>query len=244
MHSPDKFSIFDINIDNISMTQSVESLTSIPRRASRVAYFVNANSLNQACSSSSLTRIINRADFVLPDGTGVRIAARRKQVRVTENVNGTDMLPLLCEAAIEKHKSIYLLGSTNEIVNATARRLKALFPLLDIAGTHHGYLQEADSCRVITDINRSGANILLVGMGTPKQETWLDSHRSQLTTDINIAVGGLFDYYSGKIPRAPLWMRKKGIEWIWRLMQEPYSKFYRYVIGNPAFLFRIAMTNK
>ena len=240
----DRFSIFGIDIDNLSMSDSVQNIfASIERKAAsstKTACFVNANSLNQAYSSPELTEIINRHDYVFPDGSGVRLAANTIGVTVKENVNGTDMLPILCGEAVKHNRSIFLLGASKGIAAKTASNLKKRFPGLRIAGTHHGFINEAESVKVIDKINRSQADILLVGMGTPIQENWVQTYAPRLQTSIAIAVGGLFDFYSGRIPRAPMFFRQNGIEWIWRLLQEPKAKFHRYVIGNPLFLLRIA----
>lgn len=240
----DRFSIFGINIDNMSMNDSVESILSSVQlktaSSTKTACFVNANSLNQAYSSPELTEIINRHDYVFPDGSGVRMAANNIGVTVKDNVNGTDMLPILCSEAVKYNRSIFLLGASKGIAAKTASNLKKKFPGLKIAGTHHGFIDEAGSIKVIDKINRSQADILLVGMGTPIQENWVQTYAPRLKTSIAIAVGGLFDFYSGRIPRAPMFFRQHGIEWVWRLLQEPKTKFHRYVIGNPLFLLRIA----
>lgn len=113
-----------------------------------------------------------------------------------------------------------------------------------IAGSHHGYFKAEDNAQIIAQINQSGADICLVAMGSPVQEQWLLDHANQLQCATALAVGGLFDFYSGKIPRAPRWLRELGFEWVWRLIQEPGTKFKRYVIGNPVFLFRTFVMNQ
>ena len=242
---PERFSIFGVGIDNLTMAQSVDRIVNAsPAQGTRVGYFVNTNSLNQAFRNTTLRKHINTADFVFADGSGVRMAARQQGIAVRENVNGTDMLPLLCKAASDKGLSVYFFGAAPLIADKAARKMQESFPGLRVAGCHHGFVDKHSTPNVIEDINASGADILLVGMGTPIQETWINDNKHLLNTRIALAVGGLFDFYSGRIPRAPLFMRKAGIEWVWRLIQEPKNKFRRYVIGNPLFLYRIAVNSR
>jgi N-acetylglucosaminyldiphosphoundecaprenol N-acetyl-beta-D-mannosaminyltransferase len=112
---------------------------------------------------------------------------------------------------------------------------------LKIVGENNGYFEKntIEEKNIINSINESHADILLVGLGAPFQEKWIHSHRKELSSKILMGVGGLFDFYSGNIPRAPLWIRKMGLEWTYRLYQEPRRMFKRYVIGNPLFIYRV-----
>lgn len=156
-----------------------------------------------------------------------------------ENVNGTDMLPHLCKACVSSGQSIYFLGAAPGIAAKAAQHMQQQNKGLRVAGTHHGYINAEQTSSLITQINASGADIVLVGMGTPLQENWIDQHKHQINAGCILAVGGLFDFYSGRIPRAPQLIRRWGFEWLWRLAQEPKAKFKRYVLGNPLFLFRL-----
>ncbi len=234
-----QFSIFGMKIDNVSMQDAVESVVT-PRadRVTKTVCFVNANSINLARDNEGLTHAVNDADCVFADGSGVRLAARRAGITLQDNVNGTDMLPLLCEKAAAESLSIFFLGAAPGVAEQAASNLTERFKGLRVAGTQHGYFSNAENPNIIKAINASGADILLVAFGSPNQEAWLQNNRQHLKVKSALAVGGLFDFYSGRIPRAPLWMRRTGIEWIWRLMQEPKAKFKRYVIGNPLFIYR------
>ena len=136
------------------------------------------------------------------------------------NVNGTDLFPRLCERAAKGGYSLFLLGGLPGIAELTAQAMQERYPDLVIAGVHDGYFTSEQENQVIETINNSGASILLVGFGVPKQELWLANHLGQLQTTVNLGIGGLFDYYSGRIPRAPVWVREIGFEWVWRLVQE------------------------
>lgn len=236
---PRIFSLFGIAINNDSMAEAVTKITSSSRidRANTVC-FVNVNTFNLATQFQQLPNVVNQADLVFPDGSGVRIAAKRMGIELRDNVNGTDLLPHLCRNAIQARKRLFLLGAEDGVAEKTARNLQQTFPGLEIAGVHHGYFDKNDSGEVIAKVNDAKTDILLVAFGSPIQEAWLQEHRQVLKVDAALAVGGLFDFFSGRIPRAPMLMRRYGLEWVWRLIQEPRAKFHRYVIGNPKFLWR------
>lgn len=232
--------LFDLEIKNERMEKAIEWVFQ-QREGFEYAAFVNAHSINLCHNSNSdLRQNLNSAGSLFADGSGMALAARIVGSRFVDNVNGTDMLPLLCQRAQREGKSIFLLGAAAGIAEKMKINLCEQYPGLQVVGTHHGFFNHEDeeNDSVVAQINASGADILLVGFGSPLQERWLANNARHLTATVGLAVGGLFDFYSGQIPRAPYWMRQTGIEWIWRLMQEPQSKFSRYVIGNPLFIAR------
>ncbi|WP_226018089.1 WecB/TagA/CpsF family glycosyltransferase [Novosphingobium sp. FKTRR1] len=198
--------------------------------------FINAHCVNVAQTNRTYREVLDRADFLLPDGSGLTIAARLAGTSLGENLNGTDLFPELCRCAAERGQSIFLLGGKQGIAAAAAQAMQERYPALQVAGTRHGYWSASEEDRVVAQINASGAAIVLVGLGVPTQEIWIDRIRDRLMARVVMGVGGLFDYYSGSIPRAPAALRKIGCEWIWRLAQEPRRLFVRYVLGNPLFL--------
>lgn len=241
--TPKLFSLFGLKVTNVSMKDAVNWATD-KSSACKLGCFINVNSINLTSKNEQLIHDINHCDRVFADGSGVRLAAKKIGVAVKENVNGTDMLPHLCQATIEKGLSIYLLGAQEGVAAQMAANLKLKYPTIKIVGVRNGYFSQQNSTAIIEDINASKADILLLGMGSPVQENWLNKHAPSLNCRTALAVGGLFDFYSGKIPRAPIWMRELGLEWVWRLVQEPRAKFHRYVVGNPLFLFRTFVLNQ
>ncbi|MFT5813516.1 MAG: exopolysaccharide biosynthesis WecB/TagA/CpsF family protein [Psychroserpens sp.] len=249
LNCPEVFSLFGLKINNDYMADAINWVMTKPlettiKQRCKVSFFVNVNSVNLAHKSPKLKDHINQADRCFSDGLGIRIAARKIGVQLKDNVNGTDMLPCLCKAAAAKGVSIYLLGGKPNVAKTTAQNLCQQYPGLHIAGSEHGYFEANHSLKVIERINESQADILLVAMGSPDQEKWLIQHSHLINCRTALAVGGLFDFYSGKISRAPLWMRELGMEWVWRLIQEPKAKFNRYIIGNPLFLIRTFILNQ
>lgn len=130
-------------------------------------------------------------------------------------------------------------GETGDAL-AAAEWARARWPRLRIAGTNDGYFSPDDSDRVAATVRASGADVLLVAMGAPRQELWIGRYADAAGASATLGVGGLFDYYSGRIPRAPVWMRRLGLEWIFRLLQEPRRLWRRYLVGNLVFLWRVA----
>ncbi|MBB6523071.1 WecB/TagA/CpsF family glycosyltransferase [Pseudoteredinibacter isoporae] len=243
LRRPDSFYLFGLRINNNSMQEALDWLFSPYSGECETGVFVNVNSINQSHKDKALKSAINRADRVFADGSGVRLGARKQGVHLKGNINGTDLLPRLCERAQESGLKIFLLGSKPGVAAQAARNLCQRYPFIHIAGVQHGYIENDDEGRhekqLLEKINRSHADILLLGLGSPRQEQWLERNRKHLSCRKAIAVGGLFDYYSGNIPRAPLFLREMGFEWLWRLAQEPRQKWQRYVYGNPLYLFRL-----
>ena len=154
-----------------------------------------------------------------------------------ENVNGTDMFPLLCARLNARAGRLFLLGARQEVVQGVARWVRANYPEVVLCGVRDGYFSRNAS--VIEQVNQARPDVLLVAMGAPKQEAWIANHRHQLKAKVCIGVGGLFDFYSGRTPRAPLWLREIGLEWTFRLYQEPGRMWRRYLIGNIIFIVRV-----
>jgi N-acetylglucosaminyldiphosphoundecaprenol N-acetyl-beta-D-mannosaminyltransferase len=222
------------------MNEAVEWIINRAQTGSQAQIcFVNPDCLNLAYTNSDYLRVLVRSERVLPDGIGIHVGGRMKGTPMLENVNGTDLFPLLCASAAAVHIPFYLLGARPAVAEATAQAIRARYPGLQVAGTHDGYFAAQDTAGVIDQINSSGAKILLVAMGAPRQDLWLAANRGQLAPPMLIGVGGLFDFYSGNMPRAPMWMREIGLEWTWRLLREPGRMWRRYLLGNPLFLYRV-----
>ena len=201
--------------------------------------FVNPDCLNIAYTHDRYRAVLQQAARVLPDGIGLKIGCRMRGLGLAANVNGTDLFPRLCERAARDGFSLFLLGARPGIAELVANNMQARYPGLTIAGIQHGYFSPAEEGDLVARINASQAGVLLVAIGVPRQELWLAEHHDQLLPPVRMGVGGLFDFYSGRIPRAPLWLREIGLEWVWRLIQEPARMWRRYLLGNPLFLYRV-----
>ena len=176
--------------------------------------------------------------MVLNDGTGIGWAAKRCNVIFKDNLVGTDLIPRLCDDSRERRYSFYLLGGREGVAEQAALNLQTTYPGLQIAGCHVGYFNHQKSQEVIEKINQKSPDILLVAFGNPLQEKWIHENLNDLGIGICIGVGGLFDHLSGRLKRAPLWIRKMGLEWTFILLLQPH-KWKRYLIGNPLFILRV-----
>ena len=203
--------------------------------------FINAHCINVARKSGSYRRALAQSDLLLPDGIGMEIAARVSGLEKPENLNGTDLFPLICERAATEGAGLFLLGGMPGVADAAATWACGHYPSLRIRGTQHGYFDKHDEDALIERINSSGAAILFVGFGVPLQEEWIARNRHRLEAPVVLGVGGLFDYYSGRIARAPAAIRAMRCEWAWRLAMEPRRMASRYLVGNAVFLARAAV---
>lgn len=166
------------------------------------------------------------------------IAARAFGAKLVDNVNGTDLFPPLCEALAKQKASIFLLGGEPGVAEELGSRLTEKYPGLQIVGCHHGHFADTESPIIAQSIRNSYASVLFVAMGVPRQELWISQWGEETGAQTVLAVGGLFNFYAGKIPRAPIWMRKAKLEWLHRLAQEPKRMWRRYLVGNVVFLAR------
>lgn len=238
--APRTANICGLPIDNLSMTEALASILGerADARPKQVS-FINVDCVNRACTDEHYRDILVTSDLRLGDGIGLRIAGRLLGSEIRENVNGTDLFPRLCAQLAARGESLFLLGGRPGVAQAAAEWAASRHPGLRIAGTRHGYFAEAETPAVIEEINASGAAVLLVAFGAPRQEKWIRSHLQELRVNAALGVGGLFDFYSGRIPRAPQWLREVGLEWSYRLYQEPGRMWRRYLVGNLVFLWRV-----
>lgn len=232
-------SILGVRVAQLTRAQAldrVEELYAAPGSA-MVAY-VNAHSLSIAYEDPAYREVLEGCALVLNDGSGVAMAARFKGTSFPENLNGSDLNPLIIERAASNGWPVYFLGARDGVAERAAAALRRRFPGLQMAGVHHGYFIEMETDAIVARIRGSGAGLLMVAMGNPRQETWLSQHLGATGASIGIGVGAFFDFSAGEVPRAPAWMNRAGIEWMYRLGREPRRLFRRYVVGNPKFLAR------
>lgn len=232
--------IRNIRLTNIGMEDALNAIDAalVARTPTQVA-FVNADCVNIAAGNPYYHETLTKMDWVFCDGIGMKIAGKILSKPIRENVNGTDMFPLLCKDLASKGARLYFLGARPGVARATASRMKEQFPGLVVAGCQHGFFHPEQLPEVIGDIRASQADVIFVAMGAPRQEAWIRENFPATGATVAIAVGGLFDFYSGNIPRASLWIRRLGMEWIWRLLQEPRRLWRRYLLGNWCFMARI-----
>jgi len=240
----EKLLIDTLLVDSLSMDDALDHIEArldhAPATPAHIC-FVNPDCVNIARRNAAYRATVNQADLVLPDGIGMRIAAGMLGARFRQNLNGTDLFPRLCARLSARGSSIYLLGARPGISEKVAHWVAVHYPGVRIAGHRHGYFDVSDSDQVTADIRASGADVLLVAMGVPWQERWIAEHSANCGVKVAMGLGGLFDFVSGRIPRAPMWLRELGLEWTYRLWQEPARMWRRYLVGNATFLIAVGM---
>ena len=200
--------------------------------------FASAHTLNTTFSNHEVRTALRRS-IVFNDGVGIDIASRLLFGKwFPENLNGTDFVPDYLRHTRHRYR-IFFLGARPGIAERAAARLLKASPHHELAGCYHGYLGEHDTANITERIRKSKADLLLVAMGNPGQELWLMNHLAETGCHFGFAVGGLFDFMAGAVPRAPQWIRTLRMEWFYRVVQEPGRLWRRYFIGMPIFLLRV-----
>ncbi|MBI1388092.1 MAG: exopolysaccharide biosynthesis polyprenyl glycosylphosphotransferase [bacterium] len=232
--------LMGIDIDSLTADEFLGRIDEfVHSRIPHQVSYLNADCLNKCWSDRAYRETIAGSDLVYADGMGVVWASRLFGHPLPERLNANDLLPEFCRRAVEKQYRIFLLGGEPGVAQGAAEAFVERHPGLNIVGSHHGYFKDEDEAAVIEEIKAAQPDILIVGMGAPKQELWIREHLKELGVSVAWGVGGLLDYTARGIQRAPVWMRKAGLEWLWRLCLEPRRLWKRYLLGNILFTFRV-----
>ncbi|HEY9771136.1 MAG TPA: WecB/TagA/CpsF family glycosyltransferase [Coleofasciculaceae cyanobacterium] len=211
-------------------------------RASKTVCLANVHMLMEAERNASYRKVLHQADLVTPDGKPLVLMLRRLGILHQNQVAGMDVFENLCDLAEKAGISVYFLGSTSEILDKMKRRINQEYPILKVAGMNSIPFMSVDEIRatkdhnLIEEINNSGAGIIFVCLGCPKQEVWMSQYQG-LIQGVMIGVGAVFAMYAGLTPRAPHLMQDAGMEWLYRLIQEPRRLWYRYSSTIPPFMY-------
>lgn len=203
---------------------------------------LNPDSLLVSQRDAEFKRILSSAEFVICDGVGILIASRLfSDERIEHRLVGLELMVRLSELSASKGYGIFLFGGTDGAAECCARALQVRLPSLRVVGFYEPPFVEderfLDNSGIVEKINRLKPEIVFVALGAPKQEKWIERHRRELTAPILMGVGASFDFIGGKVPRAPVWMQRIGLEWLFRLLVEPRRLAKRYIIGIPHFFF-------
>lgn len=206
-----------------------------------VATYLNAHTTNLAFADPQMARAIRHAGLVYADGMSVVKAARRRGIPVPERATAADYLKRFCWAAAARHVPIALVGGAEGLAERCAAALRREVPALRVALAHHGYLDPGDEARLAEALRASGAGIVLLGMGSPQQERLAHALAARRAAPVLWCVGALFEYFAGGRARVPAWMGAAGLEWLFRLSQEPRRLARRYLVGNLQFVARASL---
>lgn len=193
----------------------------------------------------ALKQIHNEAGLVTPDGMPMVWMCRNAGQKETQRVYGPELMLRVCEMSVEKNYTHFLYGGAEGVADELADALRERFPGIQIVGTYcppFRPLTEAEDEEVIQQINDSGAHLVWVGLSTPKQERWMAAHAGKLNANAMLGVGAAFDFHTGKVKQAPAWMQRSGLEWFFRLTQEPKRLWKRYLTNNPLFIFYVLLS--
>lgn len=188
-------------------------------------------------------RIVNGADLVTPDGMPLVLGLKLQGLKEAERVYGPTLMPFICRAAARQAVPVGFYGGTDEVLEMMKANLITDYPSLEISYTYSPpfrRLTEGEDRKVVEDIVNSGAKILFVGIGCPKQERWMAAHKDRLSMPL-LGVGAAFDFIAGIKPQAPGWMQQAYLEWLFRLMTEPKRLWRRYLYQNPRFLIKFIL---
>jgi N-acetylglucosaminyldiphosphoundecaprenol N-acetyl-beta-D-mannosaminyltransferase len=237
---PVRRSVLGVPLDACSVDGAVREIESwVDQGRGGAALYVNAHLFNLIWDDPALAAVFERSTLNYADGMAVVWAARLLGHTLPERVPLTYAIDDLAANWDARGFSVFFLGGAPERAEAAAERLTARFPGIRVAGTHHGYFEDDESTAIVDLVNEARPDILLVGLGNPRQEIWVAENMSRLTVAATLTCGGLFDWVSGARRPAPRWVGTIGMEWLYRLIIEPRRLFSRYFVGNPRFLWTL-----
>lgn len=244
-----RLSILGIPVHMVTMEQALSlSMDMIlgekqPGEPCRLIATPNSEIIVNAEKNQKLSEVLHQADLIIPDGIGIVYASKILGQPLSERVTGFDLMSAIIGRMAGSGKSVYLLGSkpgTDEepgIAQLAGEKMQEAYPDLLIAGTHHGFFNEAQEAEIVDAINDSGAAFLCVAMGSPRQELFIYRNRDRLHPKAAIGVGGSLDVWAGALERAPEFFQNNGLEWLYRLIQEPSR--YKRMIALPLFMLKV-----
>jgi N-acetylglucosaminyldiphosphoundecaprenol N-acetyl-beta-D-mannosaminyltransferase len=237
MNGSSRVFIGKIPVDRIGLADMLRVVASSVRSGKpRTVFYANSHAVTLAESNSEFASAMNEADVVFCDGFGAYLASRVLGEPIPERFTWPDWIEPLGVSCRDNGASMFFLGAREGIAEAAAKKMEAAVPGLRVH-SHHGHFpkDDASSRRIIDIVNRSGAQVLLVGFGMPLQELWIRKYRRELAPSVVFANGATFDYVAGHIARGPAWLTRHGFEWLTRLVVEPRRLWRRYLIGLPEF---------
>ncbi len=241
MTKTEKVHFLNTEIHNLSLKETLSSISKAISENRQIHHVVvNAAKVVQMQDDLTLRQSVNTCDLINADGQAVVWASRFLGKPLKERVTGIDLMYKLVQLAAQKKYQVYFLGAKEHIVQSVVTIFENQFGKSIVAGYRNGYFTEEEQVHIAQEIASSGAHILFVAISSPTKENFLFKYRDILkSVNFIMGVGGSFDVVAGKTKRAPLWMQKSGLEWLYRLIQEPKRMWKRYLIGNAKFIFLV-----
>ena len=234
----ERLNILGVGIDCID---SEEALTQIENFIAdgnpHQVVTAKAEIIYQANRNEKMRNVINQAQMVTADGSGVVWASKQLGRPLRQRVTGIDLVNSICEQSARKGWKLYILGSAPGVAATAAVNIRQKFPGCNIVGTHHGYFNAKEEKQIVAELLQLQPDVLFVALGAPKQEYWIAEHMAQLQIPVSMGIGGSMDVLSGNVKRAPRWMQKMSLEWLYRLLIQP-TRFKR-VLALPKFMLAV-----
>ena len=234
----ERLNILGVGIDCID---SEEALTQIENFIAdgnpHQVVTANAEIIYQASRNEKMRNVINQAQMVTADGSGVVWASKQLGHPLRQRGTGIALVNSICEQSARKGWKLYILGSAPGVAATAAVNIRQKFPGCNIVGTHHGYFNAKEEKQIVAELLQLQPDVLFVALGAPKQEYWIAEHMAQLQIPVSMGIGGSMDVLSGNVKRAPRWMQKMSLEWLYRLLIQP-TRFKR-VLALPKFMLAV-----
>lgn len=239
-----KINICNVIIDNLSMEEAIRSIEAlVKKKKPAIVVTPNIDHIIKLQKDTNFREIYKNASLVLADGMPLLWAARFLGGSLKEKVSGSDLFLKLCELAAEKGHRLFFLGGRPGAALKASEILKDKYPNIQIIGTYSPPFDfendKAENDKVVRMIKNAKPDILFVGLGAPKQEKWIYKHRNEYQVPVSIGIGASFEFVAGIVKRAPVWMQKAGLEWLWRLIQEPKRLWKRYLVDDMKFFWLV-----
>lgn len=232
--------ILGITIDPLTMKETVDAVEQYVLKNHPLHLMgVNADKINQCYEDEKIKKIVNESGIINADGASVVLASKFLGSPVPERVAGIDLMQNLLELSNKKGYSVYFFGAKEEILQDMLKVFKQRYPNLNVVGYRNGYFSPEDEKKIQEDIKERKPDFVFVGITSPKKEYIIQSFMDNGINTVFMGVGGSFDVLSGHIKRAPLWMQKLNLEWLFRVVNEPKRLFKRYFVGNVTFIKRV-----
>ncbi|MED4046588.1 WecB/TagA/CpsF family glycosyltransferase [Priestia aryabhattai] len=234
-------SLFGYDFECSSMDEMVLKIKKLIQTDKKIhLHTVNVDHIVLAYKDILFEKVIREADLVVADGMPIVWLSKLKKKNIPERITGIDLSKELCAKSSSYNFKLYFLGAGKGVGEKAKKNLEAMYPGVQIVGHYSPSREEINneqsSKQIIKQINNSGANILLVALGAPKQEFWISQYKEELNTNLNIGVGATLDFMANTVNRAPVWMQKSGLEWFYRLIQEPKRMINRYLVQDSIFI--------
>ena len=233
-----RLEILGIGIDKVNSQQALDKIADfIASGKPHQIVTANAEIIYQASKNEKMRNVINNAQMVTADGSGVVWASRQLGEPLEQRVTGIDLVNSICERSAADKWKIYILGSAPGVAATAAMNIRDKFPGCNIVGTHHGYFNAKEEKQILAELEQLKPDVLFVALGAPKQEYWIADHLADLGIPVGMGIGGSMDVLSGNVKRAPKWMQKMSLEWLYRLLIQP-TRFKR-VLALPKFMLAV-----